>query len=113
MHWDDLGQGLLFAPVPQSENDTRLWRQFRDFDERNPQIWEEFEKRTVSAIQKGLTKLGAKLVIETIRWDEMIGKPKNEEFKICNNHHPYYARKFMLAHPEFRGVFELRKVRSK
>ena len=113
MYWDQDGQGLMFAPEPGSEKDTRLWREFREFDDQNPHIWQEFEKRTLKALNKGHKKLGAKLVIETIRWDEMVERPQNDTYKICNNHHAYYARKFLLTYPEFKGIFELRRVRSK
>lgn len=113
MYWDNSGQGLMFAPEPNSEQDTRLWREFREYDANNPHIWNEFEKRTLKALKKGFKKLGAKLIVETIRWDEMIERPENERFKICNNHHAYYARKFLLTYPEYQGIFELRSIRSK
>lgn len=102
---------MLFAPAPASETDTSLWKAFREFDERNPHIWEEFEKQTMKAIDKGFSKLGVSLIIERLRWETFL-PTKEAEFKICNNHRAYYARKFMLIHPEHGNLFEIRKVRS-
>lgn len=112
MYWDEFGNGLLFAPAPNSDKDTRLWKKFREFDSRNPHMWEEFKRYAFDAVARGYKRIGARLFLHLIRWEKGIGS-EGDRFKIRNDWSPYYARKFMLEYPEYNGLFELRKVREK
>lgn len=111
MYWDDNGQGQLFAPLPNSEYDTVGWKKFREYDFENPHIWTEFEKQTLEAMEKGFQKIGAHFILQIIRWETGI-RARNESFKVGNNYFPYYARKFLLLHPEAKGIFDLRKLKG-
>jgi len=111
MYWDENGVGYFLDPTPDSDYETRQWRRFREYDERNPHIWEAFKAITEQAIGKGHKKLGASFVGNIIRWE----RPEVAEgdiFKVNNDFFPYYARKYMKEHPEHRRVFEVRKLRA-
>lgn len=113
MYWDARGQGLFFPPPePGSEGETNAWRQFRRYDNENPQIWDAFVRTTLDAIKKGYQRIGAHFIIQILRWE--IGVQATNDFrKIGNNYFPYYARKFMKEYPQHEGIFELRKLTRK
>lgn len=111
MYWDEQGQGMLFAPAPNSEHDTEMWKKFREYDKRNPQIWNEFEYQTQKVIREGYERIGADLIVRLIRWKTPIrGEGR---VKIDHNFFPYYARKFMLENPEHKDLFEIRQLKRK
>jgi len=80
---------------------------YREYDERNPQIYEMFKRFTMEAVRRGRTRFSAEAVINRIRWETMISG--DDEFKINNNIKPYYSRKFMNEFPELDGFFQVRK----
>lgn len=45
--------------------------------------------------------------MEVVRWDIHI-QTVSHDFKINNNHVPFYARMFMQAYPEHAGFFHTR-----
>jgi len=111
MYWDKNGIGYLFCPSLGENDESRQWKRFREYDEKNPQIWKAFSQITLQAIRKGHKRLGASFIINIIRWE----RPEVAEgdiFKVNNDFYPYYARKFMDEFPEHRKVFELRKLRA-
>lgn len=73
----------------------------------NPAVWDAFKQYTIQAVRSGRTRLSARLVIERIRWDSMIGE-KDREFKINNNIAPKLARKFMSEYSGFDNFFQTR-----
>ena len=84
---------------------------FNDFNKKNPHVYEHFEKQALKAIEKGRTKISAKLIINWIRWNEFL-RSTDKSFKINDAYQSYYARYFIDKHPEHAGVFELRKLRN-
>jgi len=84
---------------------------FKEFDKANPHVYREFEKQAIIAIQKGRKKISAKMLVNWIRWNEFL-RTSDENFKINDAYHSYYSRLFIEKHPEYDGVFELRKLRN-
>lgn len=74
---------------------------------KNKLVWEAFERFTLSAISKQ-KKLGAKAIMERVRWEAEI--ERGQEFKVNNNFTAYYARAFTMKYPEHGDYFELRHV---
>ncbi len=109
MYVDESGQIWFFEPQ-QGEYETRLWRKFLSYDNENPQYWEEFVRRTKEYVEAGYKRIGAKLIIELIRWDEECRKNKLAA-NFSNDFHAYYARKYVKAFPEHKGLFELRPIK--
>jgi len=85
---------------------------FEQFDRANPKVWEYFCRFALQAANRKRKKIGARLIFERIRWEIFI-VTNDEEFKINNNHAPYYARKFQAEFPEHAELFEIRKIRNK
>ena len=109
--WDDKGQAWFVKPSDE-EYDTRLWRKFLKYDEQNPKYWDEFVKRTNEFINDGYKRIGAKLIVEMIRWDEVCRESK-VAYNFSNDFHAYYARKFVKMYPQYKTLFELRPIKRK
>lgn len=84
---------------------------FNKFNELNPHIFEAFEQQALKAINKGRTKISSKLIINWIRWNEFL-QSTDLNFKINDAYQSYYARHFIQKYPQYKDVFELRKLRN-
>lgn len=82
-----------------------------NYDAHNPEIWEMFKKFTFQAINAGRKYIGARMIIERIRWETMIRATSGDGFKINNMVQPYFARKFMRLYPQHKDIFRTRKCR--
>lgn len=100
-------QGKLFDP----ENET-TYNKFLQFHQENPRVYELFEKFSIELIYKGLTKLGAKMIIERIRWEMVTGSKDQQGFKINNNYTCYYSRLFAKNKPQYAKYFDYREVKD-
>jgi hypothetical protein len=88
-----------------------LEKRFWIFHGENPEIYTLFCGYTDVLISKGFTRHGAKAIIERIRWFKNV-ETNDPNFKICNDHTAYYARKWLKDHPEYPDFFELREVKG-
>lgn len=86
-----------------------LQAKFEEFDKANPRIWWLFNIFAQQAINAGRTRCGAKLIIERIRWEVYVVTKSEDDFKICNNHTAYYARKWLAQHRNYPDFFQLRE----
>lgn len=84
---------------------------FVQYHKDNPHVFREFEAQTLKAIRSGKTKLSAKMIVNWIRWNEYL-KTTDQNFRINDAFHSYYARLFASLHPEHEGIFEFRKLRN-
>lgn len=84
---------------------------FEKYDRENPEIWNQFVQFTFKGIQKGFKRLGAKQIIEAIRWETKVHG--NDEFKVNNSYAPDYARKFVKTYPQHKDLFELRQIKPR
>lgn len=91
--------------------DTKKWNDFLHFHEEHPEVYEYFSRAVNEVKGKGFKNIGAKLLIERIRWEYHMDNAEGQH-KINNNHFPYYARLFILNNPEFERFFELRKLKE-
>ena len=73
-----------------------MQEQFEGYHNKYPEVWEEFKKLTFQMINTGRTRYSAKAIFEVIRWSRDVGGDGVSEFKICNNHIPFYARAFQI-----------------
>lgn len=97
----------LFAPIEQSN-----YKRFLDFHVLHPQVYRLFEKFALQLIERGHKKLGAKMIMERIRWEITTGSKDNDGFKINNNYTAYYSRLFIKNNPQYRDYFEFREIRK-
>lgn len=94
-------------PVPDSEKSEARLR-FEKFDRENPKMFALFERFTMEAIRSGRKKIGARLIVERIRWEIYVLTTTDDGFKMNGNYVPFFARKFIAAHPQHAKIFELR-----
>lgn len=90
-------------------------KNFNQYNQENPQIFEEFKKITFRLLDAGRTHYGAKGVIEIIRYNTLVGSQgyqKKTDFKINNNYAPDYARLFMIAYPIYSEFFRTRELKN-
>ena len=92
-------------------SETRL-EEMRDqceaFHRDHPKVWLLFRRFTGELIKRGFKHGSARAVWEHIRWETAEADTTEAEFKLNNNHHPFYARAFMNAYPKHDGFFRTR-----
>lgn len=94
------------APLPAHLEKHRA--AFVAYHAANPHVYEVFKKFASDAIQAGLAKYSARAIVHRIRWHFDVETARTDDFKINNNHSPFYARLFLEEHPQHAGFFELR-----
>ena len=90
--------------LPKYNKDTKLWRQFLEYHERNPHVYERFEDLAKEYLNKRRSTLSIALLTERIRWEENIST-NEKDYKLSNNHRAYYARMFMENNPNYGNCF--------
>lgn len=91
-----------------------LLEDFQRFDAESPEVWDEFVRFTNEAIKRGFRHFGSKAVFERIRWETAVPNTQGEvDFKLSNNFHAFYARKFNDEYPEQKNFFVLKDQISK
>lgn len=70
-------------------------------------IWKEFERRALLMGEMGRVRFSARTITESIRWDTAL-REAGGTFKINDHYPPDMARLFMLLHPSYAELFELR-----
>jgi hypothetical protein len=84
--------------------------QFIDHHRKNPEIWREFERFALRAIRAGRQRLGAKAIMERVRWETEV--EGGVDWKCNNSYTAYYARMLTAKYPEAKGLFEFRTVKG-
>ena len=89
-------------------------RQVREFHKKHPEVWDLFVTFTFDRIERGFKHYSVNGIFERIRWDVgNVGGDGITEFKLGNNHRPFYARRFMKKYPKYDGFFRTRIQKSK
>jgi hypothetical protein len=84
---------------------------FREYDQRNPQLWEQFERLAFEAMRKGHQHIGSNLISARIRW-ETGARAEDGEYKFNEKWLPFYARKFAREYPQHAGFFRFRRLKE-
>lgn len=103
---EELLQMELFSSMERS-----YYKKFLDFHILNPRVYLLFERFAKQLIEKGHKKLGAKMIMERIRWEITTGSKDDQGFKINNNYISYYSRLFVKNNPLLMEYFEFREIR--
>ena len=83
-------------------------KSFEQYDRENPAIYQAFVRYARQLRCTGRKRIGAKLIMERIRWDSAVGASA-DLFKINNNFTAGYVRKLIAEEPDFRELFEIRE----
>ena len=90
--------------------DAETWARFEEYFMNNPRVWIYF-KRFATYAKSHNKKIGAKAIMERVRWECDFGEEAGgTEFKVNNSYVSYYVRLLISQCPEFKGFFELREV---
>lgn len=85
---------------------------FAKFHKENPKVYQLFKEYFFFLHKrKGWQRVGAKLIMERIRFEYLI-ITSDPNFKINNNFTTHYARLFVKEHPEYKKCFVFRKVKE-
>ena len=84
-------------------------KSFKKYHEENPQIYNEFKIIAKNLIAGNNTHIGARNIIEVIRYHTMISG--NDQYKVNNNYSADYARLFEKDFPEYEGIFLKRLIK--
>ena len=104
-------QGDLFTlSFPEKPNQalSEAEKAFRDFHRSHPEVFETLSGLAFQALDRGYNRMSVKQLWEITRWGDELGS----DIALNNNYHSRYARLLMRTHPELRGVFEVRELRS-
>ena len=83
--------------------------EFIDFHLDNPKVWELYLQFASDMVHHGHKKLSSEMLINRVRWETMFNTT-DKQFKINNNHKPYYAR-LLLSTQRFKNT-KFREVRQ-
>ena len=84
---------------------------FLVFHRANPDVYAELVSLALKGKRLGLQRGSINQLFEVLRWESLVRIIRgDDDFKLNNNHRPYYARLIMDAEPTLKGWFEIRKV---
>jgi len=100
---------LFDYPAPHRE--PTIEDRFIAFHRANPEIYIRLRAMAGRLLSRGRKHYGIKSLLEVLRWEHDISTT-DEEFKINNNHAPYYARMLMTRCDDLKGFFSVRELTS-
>lgn len=92
--------------------ETRLDREFRQFHEANPHVYESLIRMARAWKSKGYTQVGVGMLWEVLRYHHGLQTRGDPDFKLNNNHRSRYARLIMERETDLTGFFEIRELKS-
>lgn len=95
--------------TPQHEDD--LDARFDAWLSSNGHVLDQFCEMARAAKRAGRTKIGAKRLVEIMRWDTNT-QTTGDTFKFNNSFTSRLVRAAIARHPELAGFFEQRELRS-
>jgi len=108
---DDRNNDYEGLPMFDIDPETVLRKEFREFHNKNPRVWELLQKFTFQIIDRGFKNYSVNAVFERIRWHADV-ETSDPEFKLSNNHRAYYSRMFMDKYPEYEGFFRTKELKE-
>jgi hypothetical protein len=98
----------ILEPLTRLEE---LQLEFREYDERHPQVWVTWVKKVFEKIAEGKKHYGAKAIMELVRWETDMGDV-DPELNVNNNYTSFYTRKFNEHYPEYDKFLRTRVQKS-
>lgn len=85
--------------------DQRLYKNFVQFHNDNPEIYTELVTMARRLQRRGRRKIGIGMLFEVLRWNYYITTISNDEYKLANAHRAFYVRLIEQEEPDLRGFF--------
>lgn len=99
-----------FVPAPTVGT---IQERFLAFHRANPWVYAALERLVEQWVARGRKRLGIRTLWERLRWDyAMATADPTSDFKLNDHMHSRYVRLLVTNHPEWAGLFELRKLRA-
>ena len=86
-------------------------QKFRKFNFNNPLIYQTFSTYSWDAAKAGHKVFSHWLIMNRIRWDSLL-KTDGEKYKIPNEFIAFYARMFMIKHPQLGTFFKIKRMKG-
>lgn len=99
------------AAVTTPQHDTDLDARFTEWIAANGHVLDAFCERALEAKRAGRQRIGAKRLVEVMRWDTRL-TTNGDVFKLNNSFTSRLARAAKARYPELDGFFEERELRS-
>jgi hypothetical protein len=87
-------------------------RAFMRFHDANPHVYDAMVRYSRELKARGKNKIGVEIILGRVRWDFTVSTVGDSEYKISNNHKPFYARLIMHREADLAGLFELREAEA-
>ncbi len=100
---------LFDYPAPFRE--PTIEDRFLMFHRANPDVYRRLRDMARQLKAKNRKHYGIKSLVEVLRWEHDISTT-DVDFKINNNHAPYYARMIMDRCDDLKGFFSVRELTS-
>jgi hypothetical protein len=84
-------------------------QRYAEFNARNPHVFTQLETLARAAFNIGRRRIGIKHLFEVLRWNHYFNT-RGEKWKLNNNYTSLYARDLLAKHPEWKGLFQTRKL---
>ena len=86
-------------------------QKFRKFHFANPLVYQTFSIYSWDASKAGHKVFSHWLIMNRIRWDSLL-KTDGEKYKIPNEFIAFYARMFMIRHPQLGTFFKIKRMKG-
>ena len=91
--------------------DKTIDAKFEEFHKSNPHVYARIIERLREAKRRGKTRVGIKLILESLRWEEFLRVDREAgDFRINNSFSSRYSRKVIAEHPELGAMLETRRL---
>lgn len=88
-----------------------LDQRFAEYHAENPQVFAKFVAYAEQLKSAGRTRIGAKAIVERIRWDSLVAA-FDGQFKVNNNYTSRYVRLLSQKRPDLAPLFAVRNLKS-
>lgn len=96
----------------QNHIDHHFQAGFSDWLADNLHVWQLFEARAMQLAAAGRTRVGARMIAESMRWDTAVRELPEGKYKLNDHWTPDLARLFTRVHPQYASLFQFRERRA-
>jgi vacuolar-type H+-ATPase subunit E/Vma4 len=91
--------------------DSTIDQRFAEFDSANPHIYRRIIEMLAEAKRRGKTRIGIKMLLEALRWEEFLRIDRDAgDYRINNSFSSRYARKVIAERPDLGALLETRRL---
>jgi hypothetical protein len=101
-------------PIVPAPTRGSIQERFLVFHKNNEWVYRALERLVEQYAATGRKRMGIRMLWERLRWEyNTLTKDPSSEFKLSDHYHSRYVRLLIQNHPEWAGLFELRKLKAK